>query len=171
MRYQLQIGRTMLETISVMAIIGVLSVTGVYMYRQAMNSVKADAILKDVLVRAGQTKGNLDMERSGGKKLVYTPEYKKRDNKGEEIATTKGRYGYTFEIDSSSKSSLVIIRVKGSITSAVCDSLKSKFNTYKKGTFLKVIAKDTGTVTKDTNILNDPCPEEISSLKFYVGFE
>ncbi len=77
MRYFSQLGRTMLETMMVMGIIGILSITGIYMYKNAMNGVRADAIIKDVLLRASQVKGNADLNRSGIGKRVYTPEYKK----------------------------------------------------------------------------------------------
>ena len=87
MRCFSQLGRTMLETMMVMGIIGILPITGIYMYKNAMNGVRADAIIKDVLLRASQAKGNDDLNRSGVgkekdlsgnvtiKKRVYTPEY------------------------------------------------------------------------------------------------
>ena len=162
-----QLGRKMLEMMMVLGLMGVLSVTGIYMYKGAMNDVRADGIVKDVLARASQKKGNLELGRSGvGKKMVYTPEYKKKD--GSE--TTKGRYGYSFEIDSANSNyETIIIQTKEKeISTGVCKSLKSKFKTYKKGTFSRVLV--VGGESNGANILIDDCPNKIPSLKFYVSY-
>lgn len=161
--HQSQFGRTMLETISVMTIIGVLSVTGIYMYRQAMNGVKADGIIKDVLARASQVKSNADLNRSGVgvkkdndgnivsvKKRVYTPEYKKTTSD-----TTKGRYGYSYKlidactsehdvscsrsyVKKKNSSEYVVIELTNGITPAVCESVKGKLTAY-DGRYPKVV--------------------------------
>ena len=161
-----QFGRTILEMTTVLGIMGVLSVTGIYLYKSAMNDVRADGIIKDVLARASQKKGNLELARSGvGKKMVYTPEYKKKD--GSE--TTKGRYGYSYKIDPDSDYETIIIQTKEKeISTAVCNSLKSKFKTYKKGTFSSVLVA--GGESSGTNILIDDCPNDIPSLKFHVSY-
>ena len=111
MRHLSQTGRTMLEIISVMGIIGVLSVTGVYMYQKASNTLLADGIIKDVLMRASQAKGNDDLNRTGRtKKMVYTPEYLKKSKETGEVSgenvegyeygsAVKGRYGYSYVIE------------------------------------------------------------------------
>ena len=59
---QSQSGRSVLETMMVMGIIGMLSVTGLYLYKRAITDVYAEGIMKDVLARALQKKGNKDLE-------------------------------------------------------------------------------------------------------------
>ncbi len=125
-------GRTMLETMMVLGVIGILSVTGVYTYKKAMNDVRADGIIKDVLARAGQKKANADLQHSGlGKKRVYTPEYKKTD--GSE--TTKGRYGYVYDVlhhgVTNKGEEYVLVKMLTPVNASVCNSIKSKLQVYK----------------------------------------
>ncbi len=163
--FKSQSGRTMLETMMVLGIMGVLSVGGIYMYRRGINDVRADGIMKDVLARASQEKGNADLSRSGvGGKLVYTPDYKSKSGKYK----TKGRYGYTFEIESSSTSKNIEIKVGGGIPKDVCNALKTKYKTY-QSTPLKKIVVVGGTKTID--ILKRECPDEIPTLKFVFEYD
>ena len=169
---QLQLGRTMLETIMAMAIMGILSVTGIYMYKDVMNGVRADAIIKDVLLRASQIKGNDDLNHSGvGKKMVYTPEYKKNASLPGDPLTTKGRYGYSYQIIDActnavdtacakrltkkiSNSEYAVVKLNSVITPAVCDAVKGKLETYGDRYPKVVCMYNSEDVYIDTNVAN-----------------
>lgn len=171
--HQSHLGRTMLETIMVIGLMGVLSVVGIYLYRQAMDGVRADGIIKDVLVRASQAKGNADLGRSGiGKKTVYTPDYKKASGEDK----TKGRYGYEFKVvysnfNSSDKNYYVVVKTSGnSITPKVCNALKSKLLSYKnnsKGEVTCMTNADPSGNSKNCTSLT--CPENDSENFYFVA--
>lgn len=189
---QSQFGRTMLETIMVMGIIGVLSVVGIYMYKDAMNGVRADGIVKDVLLIATQNNANMEASHMGSGKRVYTPKYGgSYDNAN--LSSSKrisGRYGYSFEVigsisswESSKKVHYIVVKTSGKqITPAVCASLKGKMMAYNRKdgsgdwTSGRIVCMSKTNVVSATeyncpsvvNIIGGSCPSE-DSTNFYFA--
>lgn len=193
--HQKEYGRTMLEIISVMGIIGVLSMVGVYSYQQASNSLLADGIVKDVLLRASQIKSSDDSNMTGHtKKVVYTTEYK---NKKEEYKT-KGRYNFRYEIvdmytntadsahsklytkiyeSSSNKGQYVVVKTdpKGkSITRGVCEAIRGKLLAYGEN-LPKIICINRQKPEENNiaacignNVIKNGCPDDSSSELYFT---
>ncbi|MBE6446375.1 MAG: hypothetical protein E7021_03135 [Alphaproteobacteria bacterium] len=90
-----QVGRTMLEIISVMAIIGILSVTGIYMYQTAMVSLRANDVIEE-----GSKKFASRSEKTNRTTVVVTSRAQKRT-----------AYGYGLsdaEVDSSCDNRIMV---------------------------------------------------------------
>ena len=175
-----QFGRTMLETISILALIGVLGVTGIYMYKKGMDSVRADSVVKDVLIRAEQKNANDNLNDMGTKKNVFVPEYKKGTGDASEYRT-KGSYGYSYEITYSAAHAVVVKTNDTIITPGACNAIKSKLMTYDTKKSPRVVCAVQNPlqgndivrncVNDATDIISNGCPDEnIDNLYFVVAF-
>jgi hypothetical protein len=180
-----QFGRTMLETISVLALVGVLGITGIYMYAKGADSVRADSIIKDVLARAAQRKSNAELSGMGSKKKIFSPEYGKKKEESGKIKTeyeTSGSAGYTFDVKYSI-SNAVVVKVSGAkIPTSLCNAIKSKSLTYDSGSTAHIaciLDSDTGNKGQDIikcktktslDILQKDCSEK-DNLYFVVKFD
>ena len=153
-----QYGRTMLETISVLALIGILGITGIYMYAKGADSVRADSIIKDVLARAAQRKSNAELSGMGSKKKIFSPEYGTKKKEAGKIKTeyeTSGSAGYTFNVKYSI-SNAVVVEVSGAkIPTSLCNAIKSKSLTYDSGSTAHIACiLDSDTRNKGQDIIN-----------------
>ncbi len=175
-----QFGRTMLETISILALIGVLGVTGIYMYKKGMDSVRADSVVKDVLIRAEQKNANDNLNDMGTKKNVFVPEYKKGTGDASEYRT-KGSYGYSYEITYSATDAVVVKTNDTIITPGACNAIKSKLMTYDTKKSPRVVCAVQNPIQGNdivrncvndaTDIISNGCPDEnIDNLYFVVAF-
>lgn len=180
-----QFGRTMLETISVMAIIGVLGVTGIYIYVQGMNSARADAMIKEILTLSAQQKSNFELTKMGSKKKIFVPELGGRAHVDDPSVPARPHNG-NFEVVATI-SNVVAIRFNpnGDISPALLNALKSKAISYgsnatshiagiltslpKKGVGIK--AKSLINPDDNSNILKKDSPEELEELYFVIKFD
>ena len=153
-----QVGRTMLEIISVMAIIGILSVTGIYMYQTAMVSLRANDVIEE-----GSKKFASRSEKTNRTTVVVTSRAQKRT-----------AYGYGLsdaEVDSSCANRIMVSvgavnSGDRSIDTDVCMKLLSSVgeNMPIKGIYLK---------NECTQLNSELCTqsEKISMLRFEFAQE
>ena len=174
MKKTIQSGRSLLEVIAVISIMGIFTVASVVVFQAAMNSVRSKYIVEQVMVRANEVIESAwlkDKEKGTHRhgKMVYTPEYSDKTRKED------GAYGYTFRkpefvkgssllliVDKSAgKLTKVNVTVDGVITPGVCNSLKEKVNMYTE----IIEVNDAYGFDRKKN----PCPkEDLESLTFLV---
>lgn len=157
-----QSGRSLVEILAVMAIIGVFSLGSIVAFQTGINSVRARYILEQVQLRVSEATSMAELSK-GHKKQVYTPEYVNK--------TSEGTYGYSFTTEdvsidrnslqyyvSANRAATVIeVTVHGNITPSVCGSLKGKL---------------TGDIQKlnDVAVEKFVCPTtDLTELKFTVN--
>ncbi len=182
-----QFGRTMLETISVMAIIGVLGVTGIYIYVQGMNSARADAMIKEILTLSAQQKSNLELTKMGSKKKIFVPELGGRAHVDDPSVPARPHNG-NFEV-AGSISNVVAIKFNSNedISPALLNALKSKAISYGSnatshiaGILTKLPKNGDGDIKAKSlinlddnsdNILKKDSSEKLEDLYFVIKFD
>ena len=82
---QSQLGRTLIETLSILALIGILSVSGLQLYAKAMNTIRANYLMQQVFIKANELIQNPVAVRHKMVDVTVTDE-----------DTGKLAYGYSF---------------------------------------------------------------------------
>lgn len=166
MFYRAENGRSLLEIIAVMAIMGVFTVGSIAAFQAGLNSVRAKYIVEQVQLRVEEVIANSELSK-GHRKTVYTPEYVNKSG--------QDKYGYSFKtvdatqgnktmafmlLGEAARSPTVQVEISGKISSGICNSLKGKM------AILGNVEK--ATTDKGLDILKNPCPEDIQKITIYV---
>ena len=147
-----QSGRTLLETLAVLALIGILSVSGLRLYAKAMNTVRVNYIMQQVFIKANE--------------LVKNPVAKRRKTVDISMSSTDGKlaYGYSFSsgqfLDSDKK---IQIGLEGYFSAGLCKMLWEKMNSKEFKDMLVIKNKN------DQELSKNNCLGEDVSLTFVVN--
>ena len=153
-------GVTFTTTVSVLAVVGFVSVYGIYLSQKLLNEARADEILNNVFDMAQQEKDRIDSKDSTEEDTTIVKNYR-REGK---------RYG--FKIKEGATSTLIKVETdKKEISKSVCKALQKRFSEdLWWGVFKKVLVVDRLGEEK-TDVLAYDCPHgSIPSLRFYVEF-
>ena len=146
-----QQGRTLIETISILFVMGIFSVSGLHLYAKAMNSLKINYLMRQVFIRANE--------------LVESPVAIRRKVVDIHITEDKLSYGFRF-VDSvhNEHSQKMVIQVDGYFSFGMCNMLKEKIKTHEYPGLNTILANG-----KDLKRFE--CPEEtqIDSVKFFIN--
>ncbi len=161
-------GRSLLEIVAVLAIMGIFTYGSIAAFQAGMSSVRAKYIMEQVQLRVSDVISMTENSK-GHKRMVYTPEYARN--------TDADKYGYSFKAinshengsslayylakEETKESATVEVTVSGKITPGVCGSLKEKIVVFGD---LKEAKTNSG-----VDIVSSPCPTTtISSITFKV---
>ena len=154
---QFQSGRTFIETLSILCLVGIVSVVGLQLYTKVMNMVRSNYIMQQVFSKANE------LVAENRHKMVDISVY----NQDEGLL-----YGYSFCKDGEScaprkKGNEVIVQLNGYFPVNLCKVLKKKLH-KQEYTGLKTIYADEVELTKHA-----PCPSDvdINSMTFVVDAE
>ena len=150
-----QFGRTLIETLAILGVIGILSVSGLQLYAKAMNTIRVNHLMEKVYLLANQIR-NEKIEKTGRRKSVDLPSAEKTLS-----------YGYSFNPAASGLSdSKINVVVKGAFSNKICKMLKKKIGTEEYAG-LEDIKANNSTSLKVTG-----CPDtEITSMTFVINSE
>ena len=142
-----QFGRTLIETLAVIAVIGILSVSGLQLYAKAMNTIRANYIMEQVYIKANELIENPVANRSGRGKMVDI------------TMNNEGALSYGYQIDTSTGISGKDITVKlaGYFPSGVCKILKKRLKTQEYPGLKKITPTE--------------CSGDIESMTFTIDSE
>ncbi len=123
-----QSGKTLLETLAIIGIIGILTVSGLQLYAKAMNTIKVNHLMEKVYLFANQIR-NKEIENRSQRKAYDLP-------KVDETLS----YGFSFDTESSTvRNGQIKVVVKGSFSTKFCKMLNKKLNDESNGKGLKSI--------------------------------
>ena len=121
---QFEAGRTLIETLAIIAIIGILSISGLNLYAKAMNTIRVNYIMQQIYIRANERlNDNIAASRNRPKMFDTT------------VTDPKGRlaYGYSFnddlseaEIANEERNNRFIIKINGPYSKGLCKILTKK---------------------------------------------
>ncbi len=166
MHHSSESGRSLLEIIAVISIMGVFSIGSIVAFQAGMNSVRAKYIAEQVQLRVEEVVSNTELSK-GHKKTVYTPEYANK--------TGEDKYGYRFQTKNATQNTktmaymlmgaavtapTVQVEVSGRISSGVCESLKGK---------MSILGNVQEFKADGINLLTQPCPkDDINKIEFTI---
>ena len=107
-------GRTLIETLDVIAIIGILSVSGLQLYSKAMNTIRANYIMEQVYIKANE--------------LIENP-VAIRHKTVDITMNSSGSLSYGYSIDTNAtemSGSDITVKLNGYFPTGVCKILKKK---------------------------------------------
>ena len=143
-----ELGRTLIETLAVIAIIGILSVSGLQLYSKAMNTIRANYIMEQVYIKANELIENPVANRPGRGKMVDV------------TMNSEGSlsYGYTIDMSNTKMSgSEIAVKLNGYFPTGVCKILRKKI-TSQEYSGLKGIQPNN-------------CSDNIESMTFIIDSE
>lgn len=109
-----ELGRTLIETLAVIAIIGILSVSGLQLYSKAMNTIRANYIMEQVYIKANE--------------LIQNP-VATRHRTVDIAMNSEGSLSYGYTIDTSDTKMLgseIAVKLNGYFPTGVCKILRKK---------------------------------------------
>lgn len=151
-----QTGRTLVEMLAILCIIGIVSVSGSRLFSKAMNTIRANYIMEQVFVKAneqieipvGARHKTVDLAVSGKEGLSYGYEFAACTAEEE-----KGRCS--------------CIKMLGIFPLTMCKILKKKIETQEYEGLITILANATD--LKGTGPMSAcPSDKEIRSMTFYV---
>ena len=150
---QLQSGRTLVETLAVLCVIGIFSVSGLHLYAKAMTTIRANYIMQQVFIKANE--------------LIESPVSNRRKSVDLSVHNNDSKLSYGYEFDNSGSCRTaycepdIFVTIKGYFSVNLCKMLKKKIlnQEYPGLQGIKVGAKDLKTSS---------CSEGITSMKFIV---
>ena len=155
---KMQSGRTLIETLGVLAVIGILSVSGLQLYAKAMNTIRANYIMEQIFIKANE--------------LAKDPVSSRRKVVDISVQTenTLSRYGYSFSTSDDSKPQKsgndFIIGIEGHFPISLCKILKKKIKTQEYAGLKNI--KANSTVLKEADC---PTDDDIDSMVFTIDAE
>ena len=114
---RLEAGRTLIETLAVIAIIGILSVSGLNLYAKAMNTIRANYIMEQVYIKANELVEN----------KVAT-----RHRTADITMNSDGNLSYGYSIDTTAtglSGAIITVKLTGDFSAGLCKILKKKLKT------------------------------------------
>lgn len=122
-------GRTLIETLAILAIIGILTLSGLQLYAKAMNTIRANHLMERVYLLANQIRNERIENRGGRKKTFDLPS----------VDTTLS-YGFSFKkADSGYKNGEIEVVIGGNFSGKICKILNKKLKDDTHGNGLELI--------------------------------
>ena len=147
-------GRTLVETLAVIAIIGILSISGLQLYSKAMNTIRANYIMEQVYIMANELRKDPVANRAGRGKMVDVT-----------VRNEGGNLSYGYQIDTAASRmarSDITVKLDGFFPRGVCRILKKKIASQEYAGLKQIEANATG--LKENN-----CPAApINSMTFTI---
>ncbi len=158
---QSQFGKTLIETLSILALIGILCISGLQLYTKLMNAIRSNYLMQQVFVKANELIQNPVMERH---RIV---DISLMDKEVGRLA-----HGYSFCASESDcapklKDGIVQIQVNGYFPVDLCKILRKKMlNRKYQGLTSIIVDNDPAWVLSS----HTTCPEEgdIKSMTFII---
>lgn len=155
---KLESGRTLIETLAIMAMIGILTISGLQLYAKAMNTIRANYIMEQVYVKANE--------------LVENPVASRRKIVDISIQGSEGlSYGYSFCSSSEGckpkrDGNNIVIQVDGYFPVGLCKMLKKKIESQEYAGLEDIEANS-------SKLKNQKCPTDtdITSMTFIIDSE
>ena len=123
-----QFGRTMMEMMAILAIIGILSVSGLQMYAKAMNTIRVNHLMEKVYLLANQIR-NKEIEKTNRRKAFDLP-----------TVDETLSYGFAFkESESGYKNKQIEVVITGDFSAKICKILNKKLKDDTNGNGLGMI--------------------------------
>ena len=146
-----QFGRTMMEMMAILAIIGILSVSGLQMYAKAMNTIRVNHLMEKVYLLANQIR-NKEIEKTNRRKAFDLPTV------DETLA-----YGFAFNGSASGyKNKQIKVVITGDFSAKICKILKKKIKAQEYSGLEDIRANT-------TSLKENDCPnDKISSMSFII---
>ena len=158
---QKQSGRTLIETLAILALIGILSISGLQLYAKAMNTIRANYLMKQVFIKANELIENPVAQR---RKIVDISMLDERD----------GELAYGYEIDSGKtmlnpESKTISVKITGYFPVGLCRILKKKIKTQEYAGIKNIKADDVDLAPS----YHAECPtdSDITSMTFIIDSE
>ena len=153
---QFEMGRTLLETLAIIAIIGILSISGLNLYAKAMNTIRVNYIMQQIYIRANDGLNKSIAAQRRRPQMFDTT-----------ITESESRlaYGYSFgneEVEENGDK--FIIRINGPYSKGLCKILYKKM---KKDEYpgLQNVFFDNYEFSKGCNSVGS----NTGTIKFYVN--
>ena len=154
-----QFGKTLIETLSMLCLIGILSVSALQLYTKAMNITRANYIMREVFFRATELMGD---------KVAQEHNHKVVD------LSTQLDYGYSFcasgeECKPKRQDHDIVIKLKGYFPVGLCRILKKKIKTQEYAGLKNIKADEVDLAP----IYHKECPtdDDITSMTFIIDDE
>ena len=151
---KLQYGRTMIETLAILAIIGILSVSGLQLYSKAMNTIRANYIMERVYIKANE--------------LIENPVATRHRMVDVKTDTNNLSYGYRIDTGATGLSgdkTTITVKLNGYFPTNLCKILKKKITSQEYSGLKQIIANETALETNS-------CPSDsITSMTFTIDSE
>ena len=152
-----QQGRTLIETLSILCIIGILSVFGLKLYAKAMNSVRANYIMQQVFIKANSLVENPVATRH---RIVYTDFQDKQDM----------AYGYSFGTATHNRNDKKFyIYINGYFSKNLCEMLKKNIATDEYPGLKMLVAKRSGQSNVELTSNTGTCPSDTETMIFHIN--
>ena len=148
-----ELGRTLIETLAVIAIIGILSVSGLQLYAKAMNTIRANYIMEQVYIKANE--------------LIENPVATR--HRTVDIAMNSDgslSYGYSIDTNGTERSGgEITVKLNGYFPTGVCKILKKKITSQEYSGLKQIKANS-------TELKSNSCPSDsIESMTFIIDSE
>ncbi len=156
---QSQLGRTLIETLSILALIGILSVSGLQLYAKAMNTIRANYLMQQVFIKANELIQNPVAYRHKMVDVTVTDEN-----------TGNLAYGYSFCKEGGCapkiESGEIQVQIRGYFPVGLCKILKKKLLAQEYQGLKNIKADNLGLGNGD----HQDCPKDapIESMTFII---
>ena len=166
-----QSGKTMVEMIAVICLIGVLTVMGSRLFAKATNTLRANYIMQEVFVRANELiENSIDSNRNSGKIVDISLRKKNSLSYGysfEEHDTDKHNSKWTTGKCTSESGNIKVV-IKGEFSQDLCNILKDKIFSQEYAGLKDIVLND----EKETKLATGNCPEgSFTVMKFVINPE
>lgn len=158
-----QFGRTLIETLAILAMIGILSISGLQLYAKAMNSIRAGYLMQQVFIKANEMIQNPVAER---RRIV---DISMLDEHGGKLA-----YGYEIDTDMNktffdADKKIITVKINGYFPVGMCRILKKKIKTQEYSGVKTIKADDVDLAPS----YHAECPtdSDITSMTFVIDSE
>ena len=156
-------GRTLIETLSILCLVGIFSVSCLKLYEKVMNTIRANYVMQQVFIKANELMENkVAIEHNHKLVVLGTP-------KNNHLS-----YGYSFcaldeECRPKRKNNEIIIRVNGYFPVSLCNVLKKKIKTQEYAGLKNIKADQVDLAPTYHN--ECPTDDDILSMTFIMDSE
>ena len=156
-------GKSLVEMLSILCLIGILSVSGLKLDVKAVNTIRANYLMQQVFIRANEVMENKVAIEHNHRMIVLSGE------KNDQLS-----YGYSFcapdeDCRPRRENKDVIVKVKGYFPVGLCNVLKRKINTQEYAGLKNIRADNVDLAPTYHN--ECPTDDEISSMTFIMDSE
>ena len=152
-----QTGRTLVEMLAILCIIGIVSVSGSRLFSKAMNTIRANYVMEQVFIKANE---QIEIPVGVRHKTVDLAVSKKEEE--------KLSYGYEFVAceEGEEEEGSLCIKMRGTFPRTMCKILKKKIETQEYEGLIDINAN---VGAKSYSLKHKACPvEEITSMTFGI---
>ncbi|MGN0919258.1 MAG: hypothetical protein ACI4OR_00630 [Alphaproteobacteria bacterium] len=156
-----QAGRTLIETLAIIAVIGILSISGLQLYAKAMNTIRANYLMQQIFIKANELIQNPVAQR---RRMV---DISMLDERNGRLA-----YGYEIDLDETllnQNQRTITVKVNGYFPAGLCRILKKKIKTQEYAGLQNIRADNVDLAPE----FHADCPtdSDITSMTFIIDSE